>query len=243
MADLTAAHAALGGTTDRLSLDLDSGWAAPLELAITSGQPLWSDDLFIREAARAAGVPAFGTRALTRVLAAEQRTPDTGEADDARWLAGRVVDLPHHPTLLVAQAEAEHWLPGAVAAALIRPAAWHSPTALSTWATITSQVVAQQPDQLGPWLYLASLGAAAAPSDPATLCAQLLAIACIEAGPGAAASLTEAGMEAARRRDLPADQWRQAVINELGTAIAAGHLPGLTPAAPVDLTGQLVQGI
>ncbi len=96
---LSATQAALGDAppaadVDGLSSDLDAAWAAPLELAVTTGLPLWSDDLYLREAARSVGVSAFGTRALTHVLTAGQRTPDTRSADDALWFAGYVVDLP-----------------------------------------------------------------------------------------------------------------------------------------------------
>ncbi|MEU8512972.1 DUF4365 domain-containing protein [Kitasatospora sp. NPDC048722] len=244
---LSAAQGALAGappaagTVDGLDSDLDGAWAAPLELAITTSLPLWSDDLYLREAARSVGVPAFGTRALTHVLTAEQRTPDTRNADDALWLAGYVVDLPHDQAPLLAQAEADKWLPAAVATALTRPAAWHPPAAVETWATIANQVVTHAPQQLASWLYLASLGAAVA-SDPATLVAQLLAIAVIEAGPGSAPSLAEASAGAAQARNLPAYLWREAVTRELEAATAAGHLPGLPAEFVADLIGRLVQG-
>lgn len=244
---LSAAQGALAGappaadTVDGLNSDLDGAWAAPLELAITTGMPLWSDDLYLREAARSVGVPAFGTRALTHVLTAEQRAPDTSGEDDALWLAGCVVDLPHDRALLLAQAEADRWRPGAVAIALTRPAAWHPPTAVETWATIASQVVTHQPGQLASWLYLVSLGAAVA-SDPATLVAQLLTIAVIEAGPGSAPSLAEASAGAAQARNLPARLWLEAVTRELEAAATAGHLPGLPADFVADLTERLVQG-
>lgn len=98
---------------------------SPPSGAITTGLPLWSDDLYLREAARSVGVPVFGTRALTQVLAAEQRTPDTRSADDALWLAGYVAC----PTTQRCCSSRPRPTGGSRvrSTALSRPAAWHSP--------------------------------------------------------------------------------------------------------------------
>ncbi|GAA1068890.1 hypothetical protein GCM10009665_74130 [Kitasatospora nipponensis] len=249
---LAAAEAALDGgqpagrtptDPDRaLSVDVDGGWAAPLELAITSGLPLWCDDLFIREAARAAGVPTFGTRALTHVLAEQKREADTAQADDTALLTGYVVDLPPDKALWLAQSKADQWRPGPVTTALTRPAVWTSSDTLEIWASLAAEVSARQPDHLASWLYHASTGAAACSQDAAVLVAQVLTVAAIEAGPGATRALVEMSAEAARLQGMPAQAWRQAVTTELISAAEGGHLHDLSPSDIAQLTNGLVQG-
>nr|WP_144298906.1 hypothetical protein [Streptomyces sp. TLI_235] len=248
---LAAAQAALDGgqpaghsptqPDNALSVDVEGGWAAPLQVAITSGRPLWCDDLYVREAARAAGVLAFGTRALTHVLAVHKREADTARADDAAWLAGHVVDLPPDPALWLAQAEADQWRPGPVTTALTRPTAWMPLDTPGIWASIAAGVSAEQPEQLACWLYHASAGAAASCEDPAVLMAQVLTVAVIEADPGTARVLVEMSAEAARLRGIPAQAWREAITTELLGAAERGHLHDLSPSEITQLTNGLVR--
>ncbi|MCM2416697.1 hypothetical protein [Streptomyces sp. RKAG293] len=132
------------------------------------------------------------------------------------------------PDLLLVQAEADLWQPGAAATALARPAAWQSPDALDTWATIAAAITANAPEQLAPWVYLVSLGAAVHDSGTATRMGQILTVAVIEGEADSALELIGASAEAAMVRGIPAASWMAAVRSELGGAVVAGHLVGVT---------------
>ncbi len=161
------------------TLDADGPWLAPVELALTQGLPLWSDDVVLRFLAREMGVPTFGTLALTDVLMARGALPDTTQEDLATLLANYVVDLPLNRELLLAGAEGDDWQPATVATAIGRPAAWIHDDNETThwWLALGRAVVEHRPDTLPLWFHAAATGCAAAqPADPAAFVARLLAI-------------------------------------------------------------------
>lgn len=248
--ELTSAEKALNGgdhsgpVAATLRLEVEGPWAAPLELALSKGLPLWSDDVLIREIARAAGVPAFGTLALTHLLVDQDLLPDTYEDDNARLLSAFVVDLPLDANLAKSHAETEGWGAGGVATALSRPAPWHRPDILATWTEIAEAVATHKPGELAQWLYLASLGAGAAGADACGTLARILAAGVIASGTTveSAESLTAASAGAARECRLSPSLWAAAVRAELSGVAAASQSKHLSTAEIEQITSQLIRG-
>jgi hypothetical protein len=98
--------------------------ADAISLAAESGQPLWCDDIVLRQRARAAGVAAFSVLDLTSVLRRRGMVLDT-EAGLARRLAAQyVTDLPLAAADIIAVARAGDWRPGPAHTALARAGWW-----------------------------------------------------------------------------------------------------------------------
>ncbi|MEU9343752.1 DUF4365 domain-containing protein [Streptomyces sp. NPDC048278] len=245
--ELTAAEAVFGDdnspATATLRLQVEGPWAAPVELALGKRLPLWSDDVFMRETARNAGIPAFGTVDLTHTLVEKGYLPDTHEDDNTVLLGAFVVDIPLKPDVALSQSEAEQWRVGSVAAALSRPAPWHRSDTLTTWARIASAVADHAPEQLVPWLYLASLGAGGTGADVYVTLARILTvgITASEASAKAAASLTGASAEAARARGLNAGLWAAAVRDELTSSAVISQSKHLSTADIEHVITQLIR--
>ncbi|MFI6687116.1 DUF4365 domain-containing protein [Streptomyces sp. NPDC050485] len=248
--ELTAVEAAFSGgdlpgpDVATLRLQVEGPWAAPLELALSKRLPLWSDDGFMRETARTAGIPAFGTVALTHTLVKQDRLPDAREDDNVRLLRAFVVDIPLEPDFALSQAEAEGWRTGSVAAALSRPAPWHRSDTLATWAQIASAVASHAPEQLAPWLFLASQGAGATGADAYKTLAQILTAGVTASGTAtkSTAPLTAASAEAARVCGLNAGLWAAAVRDELASVVADSQSKHLSAADIEQIISQLIQG-
>lgn len=248
--ELTAAEAALSGgdipapgpDLATLRLQVEGPWAAPLELALSKRLPLWSDDGFMREIARTTGIPAFGTVALTHTLVKQDRLLDAREDDNARLVRAFVVDIPLEPDFALSQAEG--WRTGTVAAALSRPAPWLRSDTLATWAQIASAVAGQAPEQLAPWLFLASQGAGATGADAYKTLAQILGAGVVASGTTtkSAVPLVAASAEAARECGLNAGLWAAAVRDELTSVAADGQSKPLNAADIEPIISQLIRG-
>jgi hypothetical protein len=103
-------------------------WDASLSLASAERHALWADDLALRQAARSAGVPAFGTLDLVTDLvhSGQLDEPTVSGVIDA-FQHAYVVDLPHTGDLLQLAAY-DLWRPGGYAALLLaRPRFWSQP--------------------------------------------------------------------------------------------------------------------
>ena len=248
--DLTAADAAFNGTdaspatSVTLRLNVEGPWAAPLELALTTGLPLWSDDVLLREIAREAGAAAFGSMALTEVLITQGLLPDTLTEDRERLLGEFVVDIPLEPDLAMRQGEADDWLPRSVAATLSRPAPWYRPDALTTWSAITQAVATHQPTQLELWVHQASLGASATGPAAYTTLARILASALISAGftNGALTALLAASAAATRDSGLDPHPWATAARTELVNAITEAQTASVSSDDIDHVISQLIRG-
>jgi predicted nucleic acid-binding protein len=90
------------------SLDAAGAWLGPAAVAAQHKVPLYSDDVFLRAAARSRGVPAFGTVALFKALVESgQIDPDGFKAVIGRLFRSRVVDLPTVWPLVIQAAQAD----------------------------------------------------------------------------------------------------------------------------------------
>ena len=116
---------------DVANLDTDApmeavgAWMAPVSVALAQGVALYSDDVVLRAAARAHGVPAFGTLALLDALA--QNAPVDGgtvATTLSTLFENYVVDLPITPGFLLSYAQTHAPATGPILIALSRPATW-----------------------------------------------------------------------------------------------------------------------
>ncbi|EXG81993.1 DUF4365 domain-containing protein [Cryptosporangium arvum] len=181
-------------------------WAGPIQLARTNGWTLWSDDVAVRQFARALGVPAFGTPALIEALTVrsiEEVLASTGDQKrvDAllAWqheavrvfVAEFIVDVPATLGDVLAQAAADGWTARAGAAVLTRPSWWlWQEKPLANLLTIYEHVTQHEPDALPAWQMAAMEGLAALfLTDPQTAYVWITAIALLgfAAPPGTAA--------------------------------------------------------
>jgi hypothetical protein len=100
-------------------------WMAPVSAALAQKVTLYSDDVVLRMAARAHGVPAFGTLALLDTLA--QGTPvdgDTVVATLTTLFENYVVDLPITTGFLLSYGRSHGPAAAPILIALSRPATW-----------------------------------------------------------------------------------------------------------------------
>jgi tetratricopeptide (TPR) repeat protein len=151
----------------------DGAWLAPLEVALTDGLTVWSDDFVLRRTLRELGVATFGTLALLHALYENERLPDTTEQDLATLFAEHVVDLPRRADLIIAQARADQWHTRAGAIAIARAAWWWSEgtesddisNAFNDYLRIAQAVYTGAPHQLPAWFSQAAQGFAALTTD------------------------------------------------------------------------------
>jgi hypothetical protein len=102
-------------------------WLGLLPTCRATGHALWCDDAFLRTAARAEGVQAFGTTALLEYLRSTGTlTANQFEEALLDLTNARAVDLPIKEDRLRLVVGLQNWRPESVAITLSRPAAWRS---------------------------------------------------------------------------------------------------------------------
>ncbi len=185
-------------------LERAGAWASAVELASERALPLLSDDLVLRQLARAKGVAAFGTYALARVLREAGRIDDaTAKAFDGLFFERAVVDLPTAREWIETSAATNNWRSSPSLLAAARPAMWtDASAAIGFFASIFQRVHREAPEQLSSWAFAAMLGGSFLPGVAArSFIADLLLAAILAAGSASSqvGSLVVAAREAARR--------------------------------------------
>lgn len=71
-------------------------WLASVDIARSTGLPLWCDDLAVRAIAVEQGIATFGTYALLAELIARKLIPDTLQADTRSLMEADILDLAPH---------------------------------------------------------------------------------------------------------------------------------------------------
>jgi tetratricopeptide (TPR) repeat protein len=166
-------------------ISTEGSWLAPLEVALTEGLPVWSDDFVLRRTLRGLGVDTFSTPALLHALYDAGRIADTTDEDTATFLSEYVVDLPRRPDPIISLAHADDWQPRGPALALARPSWWFGRgieqgdihASLAAYLRVAKEIHTNQSERLPGWFGLAARGFAAQANDQnrATAIAQLAA--------------------------------------------------------------------
>lgn len=156
-----------------------------VDLAHHRQTAMWSDDPFVRLAARQTGVTAFSTPAVLDYLVQQRLiTADQYEAALRTLIKEHIGDMPFDETRLLELAEDENWRSGSVAVVLGQPASWADRLrTLRLFGRIVGLARAHDPDALPGWLHQAVQGAvthAGSPDNGAAIAARLLAIAVLE---------------------------------------------------------------
>ena len=122
------------------------------------------------------GVQTFGTVALLSALqAAGTLTAEQVSTATATLWCEYCVDLPVEPDWIVEQAEASLSAPGPALLAFSRPALWRQPRdGYERWSRVAEAVAVEDPTDVAPWVYAATVGLAASSADAAQ-CLQLRA--------------------------------------------------------------------
>ncbi|MCA1672964.1 MAG: hypothetical protein LC799_12465, partial [Actinobacteria bacterium] len=139
----------------------EAPWLAPIQLAADTGNPLYSDDVALRQLARAVGVEAFGTLALVHVLIERGGLSDVSEAVMRKLIPEYVVDLPVPIEILTDIAAREGWVSGPAMTIVSRPRWWaDTHEAAQDFLDIARRVTSEKPEMLRQWVYAAALGIA-----------------------------------------------------------------------------------
>jgi nucleoside phosphorylase len=139
-------------------------WLTSIEVAKDRKLALFSDDLVVRAAARAEGIPAFGTLSLLEVLVdrGELREQDLASAT-MELRRNRAVDLPFDEEQILALAAENRWESGPATLAFTRPALWRAgPPTLSLYQKCIAEVVKNAQEFLPDWCSAAAIGCALA---------------------------------------------------------------------------------
>ncbi|WP_439658207.1 DUF4365 domain-containing protein [Lentzea sp. HUAS TT2] len=179
-ADRTTAVPVQANATYFESMDRRSNahWLSPVDLAIETGLPLWTDDVAQRRLARSLGVATFGTVSLLQLRddAAIVALDADSEADELaveaallerqasmrRYLAQRIVDLPFTVDDIIAQASLDNWDAEAAIVPLSRHSWWRwAATPVTDIWTIFKEVAARHPEKESNWRHAAMVGVAA----------------------------------------------------------------------------------
>lgn len=167
-----------------------AAWLSAAQHALDTEAVIWCDDTVLREMLIYAGIPAFGTVALLRVLTDHSDYPEfTHERyrhDLRTLLKSYVVDLPVTTQEITELAEIQGWTPAAAAATFSRPHFWAIEPLRPRWAHIAEKVWENAPDQLAGWLHQAITGATAllAPQDMLPAVVELTAETLLATGVG-----------------------------------------------------------
>ncbi len=139
----------------------DAPWLAPIQLAAETGNPLYSDDVAVRQLARAVGVEAFGTLALVHALIERGGLEDVSEAVMRKLVPEYVVDLPVPIEVLTDIAARDGWVSGPAMTIVSRPRWWADTNdAAQDFLDIARRVASERPEMLRQWVYAAALGIA-----------------------------------------------------------------------------------
>src|SRR5262249_46489464 len=143
---------------DTLSLTVAS---SAVDLAYHRNLALWSDDPFLRVAARRVSVTAFSTPAALDLLFAEGTITAARHEIAARLpVKERTGAIPFTETRLLELAEDDQWHAGPVASVLGRPASWiDTPRALRLFSLLIRLAQAHNADAVPAWVYHAVQGA------------------------------------------------------------------------------------
>lgn len=161
-ATLDAVSSAQAPALPGLESDDFGPWIAPVRVAKERNIPLYSDDLALRNLARAVGVTAFDNYAVIQALLANGRIDsDVSEGRCRDLMRAHVMDVPFDELRYSEMAAENDFGPGPVTVSLARPAAWIDPRRTAQWFTIMTRRIheAGQSDQVPFWLASASVGA------------------------------------------------------------------------------------
>ena len=145
-----------------LESDDFGAWLATVRVAKERNIPLYSDDLALRNLARAVGVTAFDNYAVIQALLANGRIgSDVSEGRCRDLMRAHVMDMPFDERRYSEMAAENDFGPGPVTVSLARPAAWIDPRRTAQWFTLMTRRIheAGQSDQVPFWLAAASVGA------------------------------------------------------------------------------------
>lgn len=139
----------------------DAAWLAPIQLAVDTGNALYSDDVALRRLAHAAGAEAFGTLALLHTLIDNGRIEDITDSVLRKLVPEYVVDLPVPLDVLIDIAAGEGWMSGPAMTVVTRPRWWaDAHEAAQDFLEIARRVATEAPQALRQWVYTAVVGAA-----------------------------------------------------------------------------------
>ena len=135
-------------------------WLGLISTCRAQGLALWSDDVVLRDIARAEQVPSFGTYTLLAQLHADgSLSPAEFEASLFDLTQHRGLDLPVQLERLRIVAGIDRWRPEAAALVLTRPAAWYTNhTACLTLISEACDRRSTDPSDLAIWAARATQG-------------------------------------------------------------------------------------
>lgn len=157
----------------------DAAWLSALQYASDEGVAVYSDDVALRQLARAVGVPAFGTLAVVHALMEREAVDDITEDILRRLMLEYVVDLPIPTEMLIEVASAAEWKSGPGMTCVSRPRWWaEAETAAANFLLICRRVKSESPELLGQWVYAGVTGYSvnASPESQPDLIAAIVAL-------------------------------------------------------------------
>ncbi len=141
--------------------DRDGAWLAPIQLAADTGQPLYSDDVALRQLARSVGVETFGTLALLHALIDRGELDDVTDAVLRTLVSEYVVDLPVPINLLLEIAAGDNWESGPAMTVVARPGWWaDTHEAAQDFLEVIRRVASENCGVFRQWVQAGLLGAA-----------------------------------------------------------------------------------
>lgn len=161
-ATLDTVSSARAPTLPGLESDDFGPWIASVRVAKERNIPLYSDDLALRNLARAVGITAFDSYAVIRALLANGQIDSDVSEDRCRDLMrAYVMDMPFDEVRYSEMAAENDLGPGPVTVSLARPAAWTDPRRTAQWFSLMTRRIheAGKSDQVPFWLAAASVGA------------------------------------------------------------------------------------